>query len=252
MSSRCIPRWLQLNSWKCTKTLIRITLLALSLLQHKLQNRWKTSPNPIPKPFKNRTKNQTLPTSIFHRFWLHLGAQDDSKIDEKSIPKVSRKINGCWSPSWTDFYRFYPPTWGPRGGPRTKVFGAMLALGAKMAQELSKKASGTDFGAIFNDFRLFFRWFFDPLELLWHGFFLPWTIMIIMKHMCQMNNNEPYESYEPYVNYDEPYETWCLMNHMNHMNRDNWWIIWTMNHDEPYEPYEPCEPCEPWWTIWTI
>ena len=57
--------------------------------------------------------------------------------------------------------------------------------------------------------------------------------MIIMKHMCQINNNEPYESYEPYVNYDEPYETWCLMNHMNHMNRDDWWIIWTMNHDDP-------------------
>ena len=108
------------------------------------------------------------------------------------------------------------------------------------------------FWSDFQWFSTVFRWFFDPLELLWHGFFLPWTIMIIMKHMCQMNNNEPYESYEPYVNYDEPYETWCLMNHMNHMNRDNWWIIWTMNHDEPYEPYETCEPCEPWWTIWTI
>ena len=160
MSSRCIPRWLQLNSWKCTKTIIKTILLALSLLQHKLKNRWKTSPNPIPKPFKNRIKNQTLPTSIFRRFGLHLGAQDDSKIDEKSIPKVRRKINGCWNPSWTDFYRFYPPTWGPRGGPRTKVFGAMLALGAKMAQEPSKKASGTDFDAIFIDFRLFFSMIF--------------------------------------------------------------------------------------------
>ena len=52
-----------------------------------------------------------------------------------------------------------------------------------------------------------------------------------MKHMCQMNNNEPYESYEPYVNHDEPYETWCVMNHMNNMNRDD--------HNEAYVSDEP-------------
>ena len=68
MNSRCIPRWLRLNSWKCTKTIVKPILLALSLLQHKLKNRWKSSPNPIPKPFKNRIKNQTIPTSIFRRF----------------------------------------------------------------------------------------------------------------------------------------------------------------------------------------
>ena len=163
MSPRCIPRWLQQKSCKYPKTLIRITVLALPPLQDKHQNRRKTNKNPIENPLENRTKNQTVPTSIFDRFWSDLDVQDGSKIDQKSIPKASRKINRFWSPFRIDFYRFYPPTCHSRGGPRTKVFGAMLALGAKMAQEASKKASETDFGAIFNDFRRFFRCFF-------HGF----------------------------------------------------------------------------------
>ena len=141
MSPRCISRWLQQKSCKYPKTLILITVLALPPLQDKHQNRRKTNKNPIKNPLQNQTKNQTLPTSIFHRFWSDLDVQDGSKIDEKSIPKACRKINGCWSPFRIDFYRFYPPTCHSRGGPRTKVFGAMLALGAKMAQEPSKKAS---------------------------------------------------------------------------------------------------------------
>ena len=177
MSSKGILRWLQLNSWKCTKTIVKTILLALSLLQHKLKNRWKTNPNPTQKPFKNRMKNQTLPTSIFHRFGLHLGAQDDSKIDEKSIPKVSRKINGCWTPSWTDFYRFYPPTEGqeavreprfselcwllePRWpkSPPWRPPGPILKRFSMISwyQEPSTKVSGAVLGAIFDDFRCFF------------------------------------------------------------------------------------------------
>ena len=77
------------------------------------------------------------------------------------------------------------------------------------------KVSGAVLGANFKDFRRLFD-NLDPLELLWDWFLLPWTMMIIMKHMCQMNNNEPYESYEPYVNHDEPYEPWSMMNPMNH------------------------------------
>ena len=106
MSSRCIPRWLRLNSWKCTKTLIRITLLALSLLQHKLQNRWKSRSNLNQKPIKNRTKNGTefkvgLGTctySILDRSWTNFGPLLAPKWARSCCRKCSRWFP---TPKWT-------------------------------------------------------------------------------------------------------------------------------------------------------
>ena len=188
MSSRCILRWPRLNSWKCTKTLISITLLTLSLLQRKLKNRWKTSPNPIPKPFKNRIKNQTLPTSIFRRFGLHLGAQDDSKIDEKSIPKVSRKINGCWSPSWTDFNDFTFQLEAQEAVREPGFSELCWLLGPRWPKSPPRRPPGPILKWFSMIFLMFFRWFFDPLELLWHGFF---------STMNHDDRNEAYVSNEP-------------------------------------------------------
>ena len=104
---------------------------------------------------------------------LPRGLQNRSKIEQK----ISQKMVSILDQFLTDFRRFGPPCWPPRGGDEggsKALLGVLLALGAKMAprhpqdslQEQfwiyfgrflgAKTASKTDFGANLVDFWLIF------------------------------------------------------------------------------------------------
>ena len=97
--------------------------------------------------------------SIWEPTWLHFGrvwgaklGQDGTKSLQKSIFKSIKKIITFRIALGMDVYRFWPPTWPPRGGENVWIFALGTLLGASWGDLGAKMAPRPFQNEILHDF----------------------------------------------------------------------------------------------------
>ena len=99
-------------------------------------------PRSLPKQLSNQHPNLhrfgSQLGSILGGFWEPSWTQVGTKSLQKLVQKMIKKMITFWIALGSDFDRFCPPTWHPRGGPRNHFSMFFGLLGPSSGQHGSK------------------------------------------------------------------------------------------------------------------